>query len=210
MDMQAKLLRVLEDRQFQRLGGNNYISIDARIISATNQNLMERVNLGNFRGDLYYRLSVIEINIPGLRERKTDIEILVKHFIDEKNRQLGRNIQGISDQAMDFLMAYSWPGNVRELKNWIERAVNLARGETLDIEDFPGSAIKTLILAPFGDKPGESMNLVGLFERDVIKRMLAECDGNILKTAKRLAISRATLYRKMEKYQITLSRNVRY
>jgi transcriptional regulator with PAS, ATPase and Fis domain len=213
MDMQAKLLRVLEDRQFQRLGGNNYIPLDARIISATNQNLLERVNHGNFRSDLYYRLSVIEINIPGLRERTSDIEILVGHFIEEKNRQLGRSIQGISREAMDFLMSYSWPGNVRELKNWIERAVNLAHGDLLNIEDFSGLAVsiaKPPIMPAMKEESPEGRKLVDLFERDFIRKILEECEGNILKTAKRLAMSRATLYRKMEKYQITMSRSVRY
>ena len=215
MDMQTKLLRVLEERTFQRLGStNNFIRLDARIISATNQDLLKRIEHGNFRGDLYYRLSVIDIVIPPLRERKDDIEILVKTFIDEKNRQLGRNIKGVSKDALDYLKSYPWPGNVRELKNWIEKAVNLAEGEALRREDFPsfhaisGSSHEALTLSVQNDVKEDALHAVDLFERDVIKTVLKECGGNILQTAKRLGIGRATLYRKMDKYEISLSKNV--
>ncbi len=211
LDMQAKLLRVLEERQFQRLGGSKYIPLDARIISATNEDLHERIQHGNFRRDLFYRLSVIDIHIPPLRERKQDIDILTKQFIDEKNQQLGKAIKGVSKEALDYLLSYAWPGNVRELKNWIERAVNLAAGHVLVREDFP-AYISAPDRGPVDQVPQEKsaggLQVVNAFERDIIRKTLEECNGNILKTAKRLGIGRPTLYRKMNKYEITLSKHV--
>jgi transcriptional regulator with PAS, ATPase and Fis domain len=210
MDMQAKLLRILEEKQFQRLGGNKYIPLEARIISATNQDLLERVKHGNFRNDLYYRLSVIEIHIPPLRMRKKDIEILVQRFIDEKNRQLGKAIKGISGDALEYLLSYPWPGNVRELKNWIERAVNLAAGDILTRRDFPqpagsGDVMQDIRFLHDGER-GKGLSDL---ERTMIRTVIEDCKGNILQASRRLGIGRSTLYRKMDKYGISLSRNVR-
>jgi sigma-54 dependent transcriptional regulator, acetoin dehydrogenase operon transcriptional activator AcoR len=211
MGMQAKLLRVLEERQFQRLGGNKYISLDARVISATNENLQERIRHGNFRSDLFYRLSVINIHIPPLRERKDDIELLTNRFIEEKNIQLGKNIRSISKEALNYLLSYNWPGNVRELRNWIERAVNLASGEILTVKDFPEPANLPEGEMPFQVSLVESetgLKAIDLYEREIIKAAISECRGNINAAAKKLGVSRATLYRKMEKYEIVLSKEV--
>ena len=212
MDMQAKLLRVLEEKQFQRLGGNKYIPLEARIISATNQDLLGRVKHGNFRDDLYYRLSVIEIYIPPLRVRKKDIEILVQRFIEEKNRQLGRAIKGISKEALEYLLSYQWPGNVRELKNWIERAVNLADGNILGMQDFPkptspGDFMQDIRFLNDGER-GRGLPDLVLLERNTIRTVIEDCNGNLSRASKRLGIGRSTLYRKMDKYGIKMSKSV--
>ena len=212
MDMQVKLLRVLEERVFQRLGGSRSIELGARIISATNQEITERIRQGNFRSDLYYRLSVVEIHIPPLRQRVKDIEILTYRFIDEKSRHLNKTIKGITDEALSHLLTYTWPGNVRELKNWIERAVNLAEGDILTVHDFPSSAhiedLSTSKIMTHAIKPVNETGSLRQTEQETIKAAINKCQGNILEAARHLEISRATLYRKMEKYQITISKNV--
>ena len=207
LDMQIKLLRVLEEKKFQRLGGHRYITLDARIIAATNQDLRERVALGNFRSDLYYRLGVVEIQILPLRHRKQDIEIYVNCFIKEMNRKLGRSIQGCSPEAMDCLMSYSWPGNVRELKNWIERAANLSESDILTPDDFPSPVNAEPRFS--NDRPVMSADIetslsgsIELIERDRIKLTLRRCGGNTEQASRDLGIGRATLYRKIKKYGI--------
>jgi len=212
IDMQAKLLRVLEEKKFQRLGSNKYVPLDARVVSATNQDLLEQVKHGTFRHDLYYRLSVVEIHIPPLRMRMKDIEILVHCFIEEKNRQLGRSIKGISKEAMEYLMSYHWPGNIRELRNWIERAINLVHGNILSVQDFPTptKCIDIQRVSQFLDLKGreKEVSRLGLMEYNTIRTVLEDCKGNISQASKRLGISRATLYRKMRKYGIVVSLNV--
>jgi len=212
MDMQVKLLRVLEERVFQRLGGSRSIDLGARIISATNQDLAERMRHGNFRPDLYYRLSVVEIHIPPLRQRVKDIEILTYRFIEEKSRLLKKTIKGITDEALSHLLTYDWPGNVRELKNWIERAVNLAEGEYLTIHDFPSLAnieeLPTQRVLKHTIEPISELGSLRQTEQEAIKAAINKCQGNILEAARHLGISRATLYRKMEKHQISISKEV--
>jgi sigma-54 dependent transcriptional regulator, acetoin dehydrogenase operon transcriptional activator AcoR len=212
MGMQVKLLRVLEERVFQRVGGNRSIDLQARIISATNQDLAERIQHDNFRPDLYYRLSVVEIQIPPLRQRIKDIEKLTYWFIEEKSRLLNKTIKGITDEALSLLLTYPWPGNVRELKNWIERAVNLAEEDYLKIIDFPNSAhteaISAQRLLKHTIKPINEPGSLRQAEQEVIKATINECQGNILESSRHLGISRATLYRKMEKHQIAISRKV--
>jgi transcriptional regulator with PAS, ATPase and Fis domain len=212
IDMQAKLLRVLEEKKFQRLGSNKYVPLEARVVSATNQDLLEQVKHGTFRHDLYYRLSVVEIHIPPLRMRMKDIEILVQCFIEEKNRQLGRSIKGISKEAMEYLMSYHWPGNIRELRNWIERAINLVHGNILSVQDFPTptKCIDIQRVSQFLDLKGreKEVSRLGLMEYNTIRTVLEDCKGNISQASKRLGISRSTLYRKMRKYGIVVSLNV--
>ncbi len=212
MDMQVKLLRVLEERVFQRLGGSRSIDLGARIISATNQDLAERIRHGSFRPDLYYRLSVVEIQIPPLRQRVKDIEMLTYWFIEEKSRLLNKTIKGITDEALSHLLTYPWPGNVRELKNWIERAVNLAEGDYLTISDFPNSAhieeISAQRFLTHTIKPINESGSLRQTEQEAIKAAINECRGNILEASRHLGISRATLYRKMEKHQISISKKV--
>lgn len=135
--LQTKILRVLQEGEFERLGSSNTIKIDARVISATNRDLEKAMEDGRFREDLYYRLNVFPINIPPLRERKDDIPILVGHFVNKYNIKIGRQIERISQEIMDRLMAYHWPGNVRELENVIERAIVISRGSMLELGKLP-------------------------------------------------------------------------
>ena len=211
-DMQIKLLRVIEEKQFQRLGGNRYIKLDARIICATNQDLRERVALGHFRSDLYYRLGVVEIQIPPLRQHKEDIEIYVNRFIQIMNRRLDRSIQGCSEDVLEYFKSYSWPGNIRELKNWIERAVNLAKGDILTLNDFPIQSRnipiknhKPEIQAPVKKGLAASMELT---ERNNIKSALEQYAGDKDLVSQHLGIARATLYRKIKKYGIEMTKQI--
>jgi len=209
--MQAKLLRVLEEKRFQRLGGKSYLYLDARIMAATNNDLREEIHNGNFRNDLYYRLNVFEIRVPPLRERKGDIRFLASVFCEQISRNLGKMAKGISPQAMACLDAYSWPGNVRELKNWIERAINLTEGPLLVPSDFPAEKQPT---EPLGQRPSRinhetpAPSHLGQMERETIRQVLEACGGNMTETAIRLGIGRSTLYRKLKKYGLAMARTV--
>ena len=207
LHMQAKLLRVLEEKEFLRLGGSRYIPLDARIIVATNKDLLEEVGAGTFRGDLYYRLNVLELSIPPLRDRTGDIELLAHLFIQIVSRTLDKHIQGITPDALEFLKRRAWRGNVRELKNWVERAVNLARGPLLTREDFPAEPDRIDTNQP-QDAVAPSLALASLpqVERQTILRVLEECRGNITEACRRLGIGRTTLYRKLKKYHLLISR----
>ncbi|MBC8417944.1 MAG: sigma 54-interacting transcriptional regulator [Desulfobacterales bacterium] len=211
LDMQAKLLRVLEEKRFQRLGGNTYFHLEARIIAATNKDLREEIDNGNFRSDLYYRLNVFEIRVPPLRERRGDIRLLALAFAEQISRNLGKPVRGIAPEAMARLKAYSWPGNVRELKNWIERAVNLTEGPLLALADFP---VEKQPAEELGQRPSlpdhetPARSHLGLVERDTIHQVLEACGGNMSETARRLGIGRATLYRKLKKYGLVMARTV--
>lgn len=211
LSMQAKLLRVLEEKRFQRLGGNTYFHLEARIIAATNKDLREEIAKGNFRNDLYYRLNVFEIQVPPLRERLGDIELLALDFTEQISRNLGKKIEGIAPEAIDHLEAYSWPGNVRELKNWIERAVNITGEAVLAPGDFPivEQAMEPLDQRPSRPDPGSAASLpLGQVERDTILQVLKACGGNMSEAARRLGIGRATLYRKLKKHGLAMARTV--
>lgn len=200
--LQAKLLRVLENRTFERLGGNETIRIDVRTIYATRKNLKEEVKAGRFREDLYYRLNVLPITLPPLRERKEDIPLLVGHFKDFFGRKTGKPGIAISPSAMDLLLAYDYPGNVRELEHAVEMAVTLNRGNTID-----GCCLPLEIRGPEKCDEGglhcEDAGLtdrVRLFERDLITRALEETGGRKKETARKLGISRGTLWRKLREH----------
>ncbi|MDE4541068.1 sigma 54-interacting transcriptional regulator, partial [Thermoanaerobacterium sp. R66] len=137
IEIQAKLLRVLQDKEFERVGGIRTIKVDVRIIAATNKNLEEAMKNGTFREDLYYRLNVIPVFLPALRDRKEDIPVLVEHFIRKMNKKLGRNVQFITNTAIKALIKYDWPGNIRELENLIERCITLSDKEYIDFDDLP-------------------------------------------------------------------------
>ncbi|MGV8057327.1 MAG: sigma-54-dependent Fis family transcriptional regulator [Smithellaceae bacterium] len=207
LDMQSKLLRVLEEKRIQRLGGKRYIPIQVRLIAATNKNLEEEVEKGNFRSDLFYRLNVIEISIPPLRERGSDIELLIQKFIEEISQRLKKGVAGISPEAMAYLKNQSWTGNVRQLRNWVERAVSLTESSILTVADFPRKAIsgkseqalQSRAAVEEAAHPGTSLTEV---ETEMIQTVLEEYDGNISLASKKLGISRNTLYRKMQRYQI--------
>ncbi|HFB61613.1 MAG TPA: sigma-54-dependent Fis family transcriptional regulator, partial [Bacteroidetes bacterium] len=194
---QAKILRVLQEGEFERVGGEKTVKVDVRIIAATNKDLEEEVKNNNFRLDLFYRLSVVPVNVPPLRERKEDIPLLVEHFIQkyaEKNRQ---HIRKISPRVMDLFMRYAWPGNIRELENVIQRAVILCKEETLMPEVLPPAFNNLTGDAPQGNVEG----LVGLsikeVERELILRTLEQTRHNITRTAEILGITRRGLQYKL-------------
>ena len=196
--LQAKLLRVLQEREFERVGSAHTIKVDVRIIATTNCDLTQQIAQGSFREDLYYRLNVIEIGLPSLRERRDDVPALVRSFIERYNSENNKNIEGISDEAMDLLMQYEWPGNVRELENYIERAVVVARGPQLETRDFP----QKLSAGP--SATGDQGIQVGLtvqeMERRLIMKTLEACGGNRTEAATMLDISTRTLRNKLHEY----------
>jgi len=197
---QAKLLRAIETHQFRRLGGIKQIRVNVRIIAATNRNLVEDARNGNFRKDLYYRLNVVIINLPPLRERKEDISLLVKHFM--ANSQVTTTKKKVSQEFMKILMEYDWPGNVRELANIVERALIISVSEYITPADLP---IDFSRLPAGYSYPSDKMGLSKLlkdFERDAIIKALRECKGNKIETAKSLKLSRSKLYRKLKEYHI--------
>ncbi|MFZ0212269.1 MAG: sigma-54 dependent transcriptional regulator [Candidatus Acidiferrales bacterium] len=202
VDMQAKLLRVLQEREIRPVGSNERVSIEVRVIAATNRDLEAAVRTNGFRQDLFFRLNVVQIKLPPLRERKTDIPILVQSFL-EKFADPGRPAPVLAEDAMTHLTAYDWPGNVRELENAIERAVALGSGPILHSGDLPSNlqyAAATTERAPAHD---EIMPLDEL-ERRAILRALRESGGDKLVAAKMLGIGKTTLYRKLKEYQAHL------
>ena len=210
LDMQAKLLRVLEEKRFQRLGGKANFHLEARVISATNKDLHKEIANGNFRSDLYYRLSVLEIPVPPLRERRGDIKLLCHSFIHEISRSLGKKINSISPEALAYLESYSWPGNVRELKNWLERALNFTDAAVLTVNDFPDNKAWMEPKSQHRRPPSNSPSPLDLkeMERGAILRVIQECRGNLAECARELGIGRATLYRKMKRHNLSLNRIV--
>jgi two-component system response regulator AtoC len=194
---QVGLLRVLEEKAFMRVGGTEVINTDVRIISATNKDLKKLVAQAKFREDLYYRINVVSIQLPPLRDRKQDIPLLVQHFLKKYCIENKKELDGLSEEASRLLMKYDWPGNVRELENVIERAVVVAKGNIILPEDLPPLASSEGRFEPTSD-----MSLQEL-ERKHILRVLQSNDWNITKTAKKLGIDRNTLSSKIKKYQIS-------
>ncbi|HEY9593149.1 MAG TPA: sigma-54 dependent transcriptional regulator [Spirochaetia bacterium] len=196
-NVQIKLLRVLEEKKFERVGGEETIEVDVRVIAATNRNLKEAIEKGSFREDLYYRLNVVNIHIPPLRERKEDIPLLVAAFLKEFSQENGKKIEGIDAKARLALYNYSWPGNVRQLRNSIESAVVLCKGQSVTLEDLPPNVR--------GESGDDSVKLslgasLADMEKEVIRSTLAREGGNKSRTAEILGIGRKTLHRKIEEY----------
>ncbi|NLP53120.1 sigma-54-dependent Fis family transcriptional regulator [Bacillus sp. RO1] len=202
LNLQAKLLRVLQEREFYRVGGTKRIHVDVRIIAATNRNLEEMVKEGTFREDLYYRLNVISLFIPPLRERMRDIHILSEKMMSDLNRIIGTSITGFEPQAKHILMSYHWPGNVRELRNVMERAMTFAEHGKIKIEDLPDYMLASpkVLVEEIAVTQEESM--VESAERQAIETALTKTKGNKAKAAKMLGISRSSLYDKLKKYQL--------
>ncbi len=196
--IQVKLLRVLEERAFERVGGQKTIEVDVRLIAASNKDLKKLVAEGKFRDDLYYRLSVVTIALPPLRERREDIPLLVKAFLRQANEENGKNVAELTPEAMNVLMAYDWPGNVRELRNTIEQMVVLARSEKLTLRDVPaairgGADLTKISVVRAGMTVEEA-------ERELIVQALKELKGNRTRAAEKIGMSRRTLHRKLKKY----------
>ncbi len=199
--LQSKLLRVLETQSFMRVGGSREIHVDLRFIAASNRNLAEMVNDSKFRKELYYRLKVMVLDIPPLRERREDILLLTNLFIEEGNKELGKNIQGISEEAKALLLNYFWPGNVRELKNIIERAMILSATEEISPETLPIELREYQSVAHSASvNPGDTS--LETMEKRHISQVLSMVSGNKSKAARSLGISRSTLREKIKKYAI--------
>ena len=194
---QIKLLRVLQSQKFERLGGEQTLKVDIRILAATNKNLLDEVKCGRFREDLFYRLNVIPMYLPPLRQRPNDIPLLARHFLKEFAEKQQRNVTDFTSEAMRLLLTYPWPGNVRELENTIEHTVVLAKGDRIEAADLPDQILNALSSAQAASQKTIQEN-----EMQLLKEVLEECNWNKTAAATRLGISRSTLYEKLKKYRI--------
>jgi len=197
LTLQAKLLRVIEEREVRPLGDTNSYPIDIRIITTSNRDIKSLIQQGQFREDLYYRLKVIDIELPSLHDRKEDIPLLTQHFIIKFSNELKKNIRGVSEEALKFLLNYSWPGNVRELENVIQRAIILTRHETILPEDLPDIVIHGKDEG-LTEKGLREKYTVDQLEKEYIKKVMIQVGGNKSKAAGILGLDRKTLYRKLE------------
>ena len=192
MKTQIKLLRVLQEKSFSRLGGTEQIKVDVRLVSATNRDLVAAIEEGSFRSDLYYRLNVVSIQLPPLRERIDDVPLLAAHFINKYNVEFNKKFDRVDRKAMDFMMDYHWPGNVRELENVIERAIVIDQGPQMKVKHLPFCNIES----PLTEEPRSLQEV----EKSHIEKMLQRNDWNIAKTARLLNIDRSTLHKKIKKF----------
>jgi DNA-binding NtrC family response regulator len=206
--MQPKLLRILEQRELKRLGANDFIKVNVRIIAATNRNITEEVRQGRFREDLYYRISVIKITLPPLRERKEDIPLLAKHFLKKSQNRV--KIKDISPQAMECLMQYHWPGNLRQLSNVINQAVSLCKGDSIKIKDLPPYLFKSkdiyydsLAANELSFKEAKRQRITS-FERTYILDVLRRNNMNISRASRQAGLDRKYFKKLMRKYNILI------
>ena len=198
--LQVKILRVLEERRFERVGGQETIEVDVRLVAATNRNLRKMVDEGKFREDLFYRLDVVTVNLPPLRERPGDIALLAQQFVQDLARENGKKIEGFTPDALGALATYGWPGNVRELRNAVERMVVLARGDRLTVRDLPPSVREAAAGGvALQSAKGGALSLEDA-EKQMVVRALRNHDGNVTHAAADLGISRRTLHRKINEY----------
>jgi DNA-binding NtrC family response regulator len=202
LSLQSKMLRVLQEREFTRIGETKTRHVNVRVLAATNKNLGEAIRKGEFREDLYFRINVINIRLPSLRERREDIPLLVEHFIQRYNYSIGKRITGIEDKALEILMDYPWPGNIRELENLIERAVIFSSSDILDADTISQNLLQwhrpAGDLEGFFDRHGDYRDAVQAFEKELIKRAFEWSKGHFSRAAKHLGLSRHAL-----RYQIT-------
>jgi DNA-binding NtrC family response regulator len=213
--LQVKLLRFLQEGEFERVGDTKTVKVDVRIIAASNQNLQDLIAQGKFRKDLYYRLNIINIEVPPLRERKSDIPLLVEDFIVKHTQGLPKRIQGISDEALQRIMEYSWPGNIRELENIIERAIILSKGTVITREDLPDMLNNFRPSVSLEETLGATANGNGYTlkdalkspERELIMKALDATSWNRNEAAEMLGINRTTLYKKMVRFELLKTRN---
>ncbi len=204
LNMQTRLLRVLQEKSFERVGGYETIKSDFRLITATNRNLKQEVADGRFRADLYYRINIIPIEIPPLRERPEDIPALCQNFLDSYSREMNKNVQTIDDETIKALQKYNWPGNVRELRNVVERMVVLSHDGIPDLDSLP-EEIREL---PAGDKPEEALRTqMKAFEKEYLLKIMNKHGGNVAKAAEEMQIARKNLYKKLNEYDIKYGKN---
>jgi DNA-binding NtrC family response regulator len=196
--VQVKILRVLEERRFERVGGQEAVDVDVRLVTATNRDLKKMVEEGSFREDLYYRLKVVVVSLPPLRDRPGDVALLVGHFLDHFNTENAKTIRGLTPDALEALTAYPWPGNVRELRNVVEQMVVLARGDRLTLRNVPAEVREGAEPRPSA-RPASDLSLEDA-ERQLIVRALKAHGGNRTRAAEQLGISRRTLHRKLNAY----------
>lgn len=207
LNVQVNLLRAIQEREVKPVGSTQYKKVDVRIVTATNKDLAEEVENGNFREDLYYRLNVVEINLPKLKDRREDIPLLTHHFIDKYNLQMNRAVKGVDSKAMKVLMSNEWKGNVRELENVIERAVLLTDDQFIHTSDLPSSFLQDYDEEEEITIDSQSLNnAVNSFEKQHIRNVLRQTDGNRSEAARLLSIDPSTLYRKMERYSIEVDK----
>ena len=212
-EMQAKLLRVIEEREMERVGGNQRINIDVRFISASNENLMDLVKEGRFRSDLYYRLNVVHLKLPHLKARKRDIMLLANHFVSEFSKEHPHAPRGFSNEVKHCLESYSWPGNVRELRNVIESAISLSKTKSIIVSDLPDYIAHLKPELPNDELKstggienlkfeGSLYEMMDTLERQLIQNALSQCEGSRTKAASLLGVHRTALYKKMDKLGI--------
>ncbi len=207
VDMQVKLLRAVQENEFERVGGISTIRVDVRLVVATNRNLQKEVEEGRFREDLFYRLNVVPITLPPLRERKEDIPLLVEHFIIKYNIKLNRQVRGINPEALNLVVNYRWPGNIRELENVVERCLLFADAPEIVPANLPEELLQRSSTVPTAATMGEDASMKAIvkqataeLEKDLIMAALAETSGNVTQAAKRLKISRKSLQNKMKDF----------
>ena len=198
--VQVKILRALEERQVERVGGDTPVDVDTRLIAATNRDLKDMVAHGDFREDLFYRLYVVVITLPPLRDRQDDILLLLNHYLAHFNQENGKSIEGFTPAAYERLAAYDWPGNIRELRNLVERMVVLARGKVLDVKDIPAQIREHA--SDHAEVRADADLTVDEMEKRMVVQALEKTGGNRTKAAEKLGISRRTLHRKLNQYGI--------
>jgi two-component system, NtrC family, response regulator AtoC len=212
IEMQVKLLRVLQESEFERVGGIKTTRVDVRLIAATNRDLEAEVEAGRFRKDLFYRLNVVPLHLPPLRDRRTDVPSLARHFIEKYNKRLNKKIEGIADDALVMLQAYPWPGNIRELENMMERVLLFADGPRIEVKDLP-EPVRTSLHSAVAQMTDAAAPMVGEtplkdflkakqaeIEKAFIVQALAKTEGNVTRAAKLLGISRKSLQTKMKEF----------
>ncbi|MCB0357392.1 MAG: sigma-54-dependent Fis family transcriptional regulator, partial [Bdellovibrionales bacterium] len=202
LEAQAKVLRILQEQSFTRVGGTESVSVDVRVIAATNKDLKQEIANGNFREDLYYRLNVIPFQVPSLKERVGDIPALIKHFSQQFSRESGYREKYLSQEAMDLMGNYTWPGNVRELKNFVERLYILTPGDYIEIHDLKFAGLSTNSGNISGLADMDFREARALFEKEFISQKINENNGNISKTAESIGLERSYLHRKIKNYGI--------
>lgn len=207
IDMQVKILRVIQDRKITRIGSNNVFDVDVRILTATNKNLHDLCKRGLFREDLYYRINVLNVQLPPLRERKSDIPELVEHFLKNLSRQLNKEVNDISTKAMEIIMQHNWPGNIRELENKLERAVNICQGSIITEKELDDLSVSYETIK-YNECKATNFEMeiepLETLEKRAIENALSVANGNITTTANLLGVTRNTIYNKMKKYNLEI------